>query len=144
MERFVSISLDDFGARYKNKDLALVLDLLSAGLLHGAPTCHGKPMKILESKPWHWRCTTSTYCKTTGVITDDCFLKGSNDRYAAMKAVYMWCFEFSPSQIRQECQLSAPTLRKLIKRCREVVLPDGVLHRPIHASQDLNRRFARG
>jgi len=60
------------------------------------------------------------------VVTNDCFLKGFNDRYAVMKAAYTWCREFSPSQIRQECRLSKPTVIKVIKFCRDAVLPDGM------------------
>ena len=126
MERFVSITLDDFGARYKNNELALVSDLIDAGLLHEPPLCHGKYMDIVESKPWHWRCTKWRCSKTVGVVTKDSFFFGFNDRYAVIKAAYLWCLEYSPIQIRQQCGLSAPTLRKLITRCREVVLPDGV------------------
>eukprot|EP00906_Rhabdomonas_costata_P013635 RCo019566 len=94
MERFLDLTLDDLGARYNGDELALVHDLVDAGLLHlllhGPPSCHGSSMMICASKPWHWRCTSRTCCKTVAVVTDDCFLKGCNGRYAVLKATYMW------------------------------------------------------
>ena len=126
MERFLNLTLDELGARYMEDEVTLVCDLVDAGLLHGPPTCHGSSMMIYASKPWHWRCTCRTCCKTVAVVTDDCFLKGFKDRYAVLKATYMWCYEFSPSQIRQQCRLSKPTVIKVIKLCRDAVLPDGI------------------
>ena len=125
MDRFVALSLDEIGARYKYCPRALVDDLMSAGLLLKThPTCHGE-MSLSASDPWCWRSGERTCCAKVPVARGS-FFDGFKKKYEIFKGVYMWAIGEPQARMLGQCNLTRPTLRKLISRCQEVISAVGL------------------
>ena len=127
MERFLNLTLDEIGKRYKSNEKALAEDLIGAGIIGEAGKCHGAPMIITEARPWSWRCVDRSCSAHKSIVDERCFLFGYRKYYEVFKCAYMWVSEYNMKQIMQECDLNRDTIRKLETKWREIVSIEGIL-----------------